>query len=188
VLSRISRRGWVAVGGLLLFTVIVLRLEGRIWWCACRTPTPFSTNINSSHNSQHLFDPYSFSHLLHGIIFYWCLRILAPRLSVGWKVLIALTVEAGWEILENSPIIINRYRAATASLGYSGDTIVNAVGDILSCAIGLLVAHKIGWKWSIALFIVIELLMLWWIRDNLTLNVLMLLYPLDPVRQWQMGG
>lgn len=179
--------GWPAALAVLVVMVIVLRFEGRIWWCACRTATPFSTNVNSAHNSQHLFDPYSLSHLLHGVIFFWVLRIIAPRLKVGWMVLIALSIEAGWEILENSPMVINRYRAATSSLGYSGDSIVNSVGDLISCAIGLVVGWKLGWKWSIVLFVAIELLMLWWIKDNLTLNVIMLIYPIQAIKDWQMG-
>lgn len=108
-------------------------------------------------------------------------------MRVGWQLLIALVLEAGWEILENSPIIIERYRAATASLGYSGDSIVNATGDVLSCALGFVVARSIGWKGSLGLFLAVELVMLYLIRDNLTLNVLMLSYPIDAIRKWQMG-
>jgi hypothetical protein len=183
--ATMTATSWVAVCALVLVMMVVLRLQGRIWWCACGTPTLFSTQVASSHNSQHLLDPYAFSHLLHGIIFYWCLRVFGRRLTVGWKVLIALAVECGWEVLENSPMIIERYRAATASLGYSGDSIVNSTGDVLSCALGLVVAQKIGWKWSIALFVAIELVMLWWIRDNLTLNVIMLIYPIEAIKNWQ---
>lgn len=185
---RISRAAWLAIAALLAVTVLALRLEGRIWWCACRTPTPFSTDVNSSHNSQHLFDAYSFSHLLHGVIFFFALRLVAARWAVGWRVFAALAIEAGWEILENSPMVIERYRTATASLGYSGDSVVNATGDVISCALGLLLARSIGWKWSIAVFVAVELAMLWLIRDNLTLNVIMLLYPIDAIRQWQSGG
>jgi hypothetical protein len=184
----ILRGAWLCVGGIALLSVLALRIEGRLWWCACRTPTPFSTRVASSHNSQHLLDPYSFSHLLHGIIFYWALRLLLPRARVATLLLIALLIEAGWEVLENSPIIIARYRAATASLGYSGDTIVNSVGDILSCLLGFFLAQRVGWKWSIALFIAIELIMLGLIRDNLTLNVIMLLWPIEAIKQWQGGG
>ena len=179
---------WVAAAVLMLLTLAALRLEGRIWWCACRTPTPFSTDVNSSHNSQHLLDPYSFSHLLHGLIFYGCLRLLAPRAGAGWMLVTALAVEAGWEVLENSPLVIARYRAATAAKGYTGDTIVNSAGDVLSCALGFFVAARLGWRWSVALFVAVELVMLALIRDNLTLNVIMLLYPLEAIRQWQSGG
>ena len=183
-----SFRPWVAAAALMLLTLGALRLEGRIWWCACRTPTPFSTDVSSSHNSQHLFDAYSFSHLLHGLIFYGCLRLLLPRAGVGWMLVTALVVEAGWEVLENSPLVIARYRAATAAKGYSGDSIVNSAGDVLSCALGFFLAARLGWRWSGAAFVTVELVMLALIRDNLTLNVIMLLYPLDAIRQWQSGG
>jgi hypothetical protein len=185
---RGSRLAWPAVALLLIAAVVTLRALGRVWWCACRTPTPFSTEVASSHNSQHLFDAYSFSHLLHGILFFWCLRLLAPGLAVGWRVFLATAVEAGWEILENTPMVIDRYRTATASLGYSGDSVVNSTGDVLSCAAGLLLARLVGWKWAAGAFVAVELSMLYLIRDNLTLNVLMLLWPLDAVRQWQSGG
>ena len=183
-----NRRATIVAVALLLATVATLRIEGRIWWCACRTPTPFSTDVNSSHNSQHLLDPYSFSHLLHGLIFYGCLRLLVPRANVGWMLVIALAVEAGWEVLENSPLVIARYRAATAAKGYTGDTIVNSAGDVLSCALGFFVAARLGWRWSVALYVAVDLIMLALIRDNLTLNVIMLLYPLDVIRRWQAGG
>jgi hypothetical protein len=139
-----SRRpaAWLCIAAVLVLTVLLLRLEGRLWWCACRTPTPFSVSVHSSHNSQHLLDPYSFSHLLHGVIFFWVLYLLFPRVQFGWRLLIALVIEAGWEVMENSPLIIARYRAATASLGYSGDTIVNSTGDVLSCALGFFLASS----------------------------------------------
>jgi len=185
---RIGRRAWLAVAALMLLTVAVLRAEGRIWWCACRTPTPFSTDPGSRHNSQHLLDPYSFSHLLHGLIFFGCLRLIAPRARPSATLLIALAVEAGWEVLENSPLIIARYRAATAAVGYTGDSIVNSTGDVLSCALGFWLASRLSWRWSVAIFVAVELIMLGLIRDNLTLNVVMLLYPLDAIRRWQAGG
>lgn len=177
---------WLALGIGLLLMLVVLRLEGRIWWCACRTPTPFSANVNSSHNSQHLFDPYSFSHLLHGVVFFWAIRLLLPRLKPGTQLLIAMAIEAGWEVLENSPMVIERYRAATSSLGYSGDSVVNSAGDLLSCAAGYFLARAVGWKGSLGIFLLIELTMLWLIRDNLTLNVVMLIYPIDAIKQWQL--
>jgi hypothetical protein len=185
---RIGARAWLAVASMSNATVAVLRAEGRVWWCACRTPTPFSTNPNSRHNSQHLLDPYSFSHLLHGLIFYGCLRLIAPRARPARTLLVALAIEAGWEILENSPLIIARYRAATAAVGYTGDSIVNSSGDVLSCALGFWLASRLSWRWSLAIFVAVELIMLALIRDNLTLNVVMLLYPLDAIRQWQSGG
>lgn len=137
------------------------------------------------HNSQHLVDAYSLSHVLHGVIFYFAMRLFPKRVGFVPRFSIAMLIEACWEIVENSPIIINRYRAATVSLGYEGDSIGNAIGDLGSAAVGFLIAWKIGWRWSLAFFAASELFMLWWIRDNLTLNVLMLIYPIDAIRQWQ---
>jgi hypothetical protein len=171
-------------------SVVYLHWAGRVWWCACRTPTPFSADVGSMHNSQHLFDPYSFSHLLHGIIFYSALWLIPQtrRLSVGWQLAIANAVELGWELIENSPIVIDRYRSATAALGYSGDSIVNSGGDLISCAAGFLVARWLGWKGSLAIVLIVELTMLYLIKDNLALNVLMLLWPIDAIRAWQTGA
>lgn len=185
---RVPIRYWLAAGAMVVGMVVVLRLLGRVWWCACRTPTPFSTDVHSSHNSQHLLDAYSFSHLLHGVIFFFTLRFLLPWVVPGIRLLAALAIEIGWEIVENSPMVIDRYRTATASLGYSGDSIVNSVGDVLSCLLGIYVALRLGWRWSLGLFVAVELAMLYLIRDNLTLNVLMLLWPIDAIRQWQSGG
>jgi hypothetical protein len=188
--SASPRGDWLLVAmliiAMLVTAVLFLHFAGRVWWCACRTPTPFSVHVWSSHNSQHLFDPYAFSHLLHGLIFFFAIRWLFPRLSFPWVLLLSLLIETGWEVLENSPMVIDRYRAATASLGYSGDSIVNTLGDILACAIGVWLARAIGFRWSLALFVLIELAMLALIRDNLTLNVIMLLTPVDAIREWQL--
>jgi hypothetical protein len=140
------------------------------------------------HNSQHLCDAYSLSHVLHGILFFGVLWLFRRRLSLNARAVIASAIEIGWEMLENSPIVINRYRAATVSLGYTGDSIINSLGDIASFVLGFYLARKLGlWK-SVALFLVVELLMLWLMRDNLMLNVLMLLWPIDAVRKWQSAG
>ncbi len=176
------------IGTLLVVAVVYLRWQGRVWWCACGKWYPISLNVNSMHNSQHLLDPYSLSHVLHGILFFGLLWFFRRKVSLSWRFAIAATVEIAWEMMENSPIIINRYREATISLGYSGDSIFNSLGDIGSFIVGFWIARRLGlWK-SITAFIVIELLMLWWIRDNLTLNVLMLLWPIDAIRRWQAGG
>ena len=177
---------WVAA--MLLVAVIYLRWQGRIWWCACGRPTPVSIKVNSQHNSQHLLDPYSLSHVLHGVLFFGVLWLLRRRLSLDVRAIIAAGIEIGWEMLENSPVIINRYRSATISLGYTGDSIVNSLGDVASFVLGFYLARKLGLWRSVALFVAVELLMLWLMRDNLTLNVLMLLWPIDAVRKWQSAG
>ena len=173
---------------LLVIAVIYLRWQGRVWWCACGGWNPISLNVNSMHNSQHVFDPYSLSHVLHGILFFGLLWLGRRRISLGWRAAIASCIEIGWEMMENSPIIINRYRAATISLGYTGDSIANSLGDIASFLIGFWIAKQVGLWRSVAIFITVELLLLWWIRDNLTLNVLMLLWPINAIRHWQAGG
>jgi hypothetical protein len=182
-----SRMAVTVVGVMLAAAVVFLRWQGRIWWCECGKPYPVSLHIDS-HNSQHLFDVYSLSHVLHGVLFCGILWLFRGRLSLNTRSVIASAIEIAWEMLENSPIIINRYRSATMSLGYTGDAIFNSLGDVVSFILGFFVARKLGLWWSLAVFLIVELLMLWWIRDNLALNVLMLLWPIDAVRKWQSGG
>lgn len=167
--------------------VVVLRGMGRTWWCACGSPVPWSWAVNSSHNSQHVIDPYSFTHVLHGLIFFTLLKLLIPKASSSARLLMAVLIESGWEILENSPLIIERYRAATISLNYYGDSIANSISDILACAIGFLLAGRLGWRLSFLFFLVVEISLLLTIRDSLTLNVIMLLHPSDAIKNWQMG-
>lgn len=145
-------------------------------------------NIWSSENSQRLADPYSFSHLCHGIMFYGFLWLVARKLPVKHRFLLAAAMEAGWEILENSPIIIDRYRQVTISLGYVGDSIVNSVSDILMMATGFLFASKAHPWVTLGVFIALEVGCAVWVRDNLTLNIIMLLYPIEAIRAWQMAG
>lgn len=137
--------------------------------------------------SQWLADPYSFSHVLHGVIFYAVLFPFRRWLSVGQRLLIAMLIEGGWEVLENSPVVIDRYRTATASLDYYGDSVLNSLADLACAVLGFWLAWRFDWKWILLLAVVIELSMLYFIRDNLTLNVLMLIYPLDAIREWQAG-
>lgn len=166
-------------------TAIVLHQMGRVWWCSCGSVVPWSWDIWSSHNSQHAVDPYTFSHVLHGVLF--CGALYLCRRLVPWRhaFLIALILESGWEILENSPIIIERYRAVTISLDYFGDSIINSLSDIVACAVGFKLAERMGLIRSVIFFIAVELLMVALIRDNLILNVIMLVCPIDAIRQWQ---
>jgi hypothetical protein len=170
------------------FAIVYLRWQGRVWWCKCGSWAPVSIAVQSPHNSQHLFDAYSFSHVLHGILFFGFLWLFRNKLSLNLRAAIATSIEIGWEMMENSPAIINRYREATVSLGYTGDSIANSLGDITSFVLGFYLARKLGLWWSVAIFIVVELSMLWLIRDNLALNILMLLWPIDAIRRWQAGG
>jgi hypothetical protein len=154
--------------------------DGRFGW--------LETDIWSSEQSQRVLDPYSFSHVLHGFLFYGLLWVVARRLPLRTRLLATIVLEGAWEILENSPLVIDRYRAVTISLGYVGDSVLNSLSDIVMCGIGFLMAARLRVAASIALIVAVELLMLALIRDNLTLNIVMLVYPIEAIRAWQMQG
>jgi hypothetical protein len=183
---RRSRLTWASIAGAAVAVqALTLWAMGRLPICKCGYVKLWHGVVKNSENSQHVFDWYSFSHVVHGFIFYWILQRLLPRLSTEARLALAVLVEVGWEILENSPFIIDRYRAATISLDYYGDSIVNSVSDVLCCVTGFLLARRLPVAVTIGLAIAMELFVLYWIRDNLTLNVLMLVYPIDAVRRWQ---
>lgn len=165
--------------------VAVLHWMGRIPYCECGLKL-LTTSAASSETSQHFLDPYSFSHVLHGILFFGLLWFFRKWFSMEYRLLIAAALEIGWEVLENTPLIINRYRDATAALGYTGDSILNSIGDLLCALLGFWIAWKLSLRWTVAAVIAIELLMLWTIRDNLTLNIIMLLYPIEAIKDWQL--
>ena len=145
-------------------------------------------SIWSGENSQRLADPYSFSHLVHGILFYALLWWVARKWPVRHRLLLALILEAGWEVLENSPLIINRYRAVTISLGYVGDSVLNSLSDILMMSLGFLFAWRMRPWVAVAAVVVMEAGCAYFIRDNLTLNVIMLVHPFDAIRDWQLAA
>ena len=162
---------------------------GRILMCKCGTIKLWHGGRGDSEMSQHLTDWYSYSHVLHGIIFYWLLSVLAKgRLSVAARLVIAMGLEAGWELFENTPFIINRYRSVTISRDYVGDSIVNSVGDMLCMLVGFLLAARLPAWVTVFLLIATEVILLVLIRDNLTLNIIMLIHPVEWIKQWQMGG
>ena len=132
-----------------------------------------------------LSDWYSASHIVHGFLFYAALWLVARKWPVERRFVAAVTIEAAWEIVENTPLIINRYREATAALGYSGDSVLNSVSDITMMGLGYLLARKLPVWVSVTVVLVLELIPLFAIRDNLTLNVWMLLAPNDAIRGWQ---
>lgn len=178
---------WLAIAVVLVAAVCRLRQQGRRWRCACGGRLLWSGNTWSAHNSQHLLDPYSLTHVLHGVVLYWALARLFPRLTLLWRLWLAVSVEATWEVVENSEAVIRHYREATAALGYHGDTVINSLGDIASCAAGFALAHRLGPRWSVLCYIGTEAGLLLWIRDNLTLNIVMLIRPIDSIKAWQMG-
>jgi Protein of unknown function (DUF2585) len=179
---------WLTIAVMVLCATAYLRWQGRVWWCQQGDPWPTSINVNSPHNSQHFFDPYSLSHMLHGFLFFALLWLVRVRLDTRWRLVAATAIEVAWEVLENSPIIINRYRSATISIGYEGDAVLNSLGDIVSFVIGYFIASRLKLWQGIGLFLLIDLAMLVVMRDNLATNVLMLLWPIDAVRRWQSGG
>ncbi len=172
-----------------LAMVLLLYLQGRVWWYKLGDYNIYVHQAwGSSHTSQHLFDPYTFTHILHGVMFFWIAGVIFSKLSLSWRFFIAICVEAGWEVLENTNFIIEKYRENTASFDYFGDSILNSVGDVAACAIGFWIAVKLGWWRSLIFFGAVELVLLVWIRDSLLLNILMLVHPLDSIRAWQMGA
>jgi hypothetical protein len=145
-------------------------------------------DIWSANNSQFILDPYSFSHLVHGFLFFAFLHLAARGLSLERRLLIAVILEAAWEVLENSPFIINRYRQATIALGYEGDSVLNSISDIVMMSLGFLAAARLQVWQSVAAVLTMEIGCLLLFRDNLTLNVIMLIHPLDAIKGWQLGG
>jgi hypothetical protein len=174
--------------GITVVMSLLLWWMGRIWWCKQGDWTIFVKEAwGSVHTSQHLLDPYVLTHVLHGVAFCLIAGLLFSELSIGWRFVIAIAAEAGWELLENSTFIIEKYRANTASFDYFGDSIANSIADVAACAIGFWVAAKLGaWK-SLAFFVLVELILILWIRDSLLINILMLIYPVDAIKIWQGG-
>lgn len=176
----------LAIVGLFGVTAFLLRTEGRLWICSCGKLLLWSGKVCSSDNSQHFFDPYSFTHVLHGVVFFWLIAWLLPRWKSSRQLTLAIAVEALWEVFENTNFIIARYRTETAALGYQGDSVVNSFGDIICCVGGFMLARQLGWRRSLAVFAVLELVLILWIRDSLLLEILMLLFPIHAIRAWQM--
>jgi hypothetical protein len=180
---------WVCIGVSLVIVglaALVLLAMGRAPYYASGPVTLWYGDAWGPHNSQQFSDPYTFTHITHGALLYWLLQLIARRLSLRWRGVLAVAAESGWEILENTDTVINRYRAATMALGYYGDTVLNSVGDISACAIGFLLASRLPTRVTVAMVILLELTLTLWIRDSLLLNVVMLIYPIAALKRWQL--
>jgi hypothetical protein len=180
------RRAVVAGAGIVLIGAVTLHLMGRRLWCACGSAAPWSWDIWSAHASQHLIDPYTFTHVLHGVLYYALLRLLLGARWPRARALLALTIEVAWEIVENTPMVIAAYRKTMAA-GYAGDSIANSLGDIAACMLGYLAAMSLPPLVSALGVAAVEVALLLTIRDSLLLNVLMLLRPIEAIRAWQTG-
>jgi hypothetical protein len=182
------RNLWPLIGALVVLLVTALQLhnQGRLWWCDCRGFL-WTSDAWGARTSQTFLDPYSFTHILHGLMFCGLLALLVRGMSWRWRLFTAIVFESAWELIENTNTVIERYRQATAALGYQGDSVVNSLGDIMCCGIGFVIARKLGWRRSIAVFVATELVLLVWIRDSLLLEIIMLIRPVSAVKAWQIG-
>ena len=190
---RLRREHVIAAVAITVVTLLALSAQGRPWWCACASVVPWSSDINGSHNSQHFIDPYTVSHFEHGLIFFAGLLLL-PGVALAWRFVGAVALECAWELLENSSFIIDRYRAATISADYYGDSVINSLSDVIFAGLGFLVAWqlakraRLGWRAWWAVVIVCEVGLILAVRDSLMINVIMLVHPIDAIRAWQAGG
>ena len=178
---------WALMFVVVVVATLALWLEGRVWWCQAGDYSPWAWDIWSKHNSQHLVDPYSFTHILHGILEFWLIGLIFKKVPLAYRLLIAVMIEGSWEIAENSSYVINRYRETTISLDYFGDSIINSISDMLCCAGGFVIAYKLRFWRSLILFLVTEAILIFWIHDSLLINIIMLIYPIEAFKAWQMS-
>ena len=179
---------WLTIVVVLTATAFRLRSQGRLWWRSCEHLCLWSGDTWRSDNSQGLFGSFTFTHVLHGFLFCGILALILPGISALWRLVIAVSLEALWEVLENGEFIIRRYREWTVAHGYHGDTIINSLGDILACGLGFVIALRLGFRRAVAVFVLTEAFLIVWIRDSLLLNILMLIFPIEAIKHWQQAG
>jgi hypothetical protein len=188
--NAVCRYRWIiaAAFAICIVTAVINLSMGRLPFGPDGRIGLWEGDIWSSEQSQRIADPYTFSHMIHGMLFYGFLWLVARKLPVRYRFILALLLEASWEVLENSPIIINRYREVTISLGYVGDSVLNSVSDIVFAGLGFLFAWRSRLWVTIIVILTMEVGTLLWVRDNLTLNVIMLVHPIEAIKEWQSAG
>lgn len=178
----------LATLGLLTLQGGALYLMGHPGFCTCGTITLWQGVVASPENSQQPTDWYTFSHIIHGVLFYALLTLLFPRMPVVWRFLLALGIESSWEIFENTPMVINHYRTQALAQGYIGDSIINSLTDSLAMVLGFILASQVRAWLVVALVIALEAFTLIMIRDSLLLNTIQPVHPLPAIWQWQAGA
>ncbi|MBP9711356.1 MAG: DUF2585 family protein [Candidatus Pacebacteria bacterium] len=181
------RRWIIFAAGVVALQALTLFLFGQPKICECGYIKVWESVVLGPGNSQHLTDWYTFSHIIHGFIFFWLAKLLFPRARVGVWLLLAVGVEAAWEVLENTPQVIEHYRTQALAQGYTGDSILNSVSDTLAMIVGFFMALKIKWWWVVLLAVALEAFTIYMIRDGLALNVVNLVFPFDSIHEWQAG-
>jgi hypothetical protein len=177
-----------AVVGVLAAVAIIELWMGRVPICTCGRVKLWHGVVASAENSQQISDWYTFTHVLHGFAFYALLWLVAPRWSPAARLIAAVSIEGAWEVIENSPVIIDRYRQATISLDYYGDSVLNSVSDVVAMMVGFWLARRMPVWATVTATVLTEIVLAVLIRDNLTLNIIMLLHPVDAIKQWQLGS
>lgn len=178
---------FVIAGSIIILSALILNFYGRDWFCRCNYVKLWDGVLNGLYDAQHFSDYYTFSHIIHGFAFFGILWLIARRLPLGLRFILAVMLEEAWELFENSNFMIQRYRDTTMANAYRGDSILNSTSDALFMSLGFLLAWKLPLWASIILIIAMEVVVGFLIRDNLTLNIIMLLYPIQAIKKWQMG-